>query len=32
MDCVYTYSQMCTDLFQTCFVNQGPCDVDEPQP
>ena len=29
---VYTFSQTCADLFTTCFVNDGPCDVSDPQP
>jgi hypothetical protein len=32
LECVYTFSQTCADLFTTCFVNDGPCDVSDPQP
>lgn len=31
LDCVYTYSQTCSDLFATCFVDQGPCDIEDQQ-
>jgi hypothetical protein len=32
MDCIYTYSQACSDLFGMCFIDDGPCDVAQQQP